>query len=217
MLLWLHEPVQILYPSAYLRVPSLAMPTIYSPTGTPMEVAGYKTPTLAPTVGRSSWSPGNSKASSNKFNLLDEQLRICSGCEKPAKNQSLVELLFRVQVKLQVAKSQIWSGALNFSWESHDQFSRCVNVGRGDPDVQSKAKLAISSQLAGLAKSSSQVQRKINFLVYYADMSNWPATFHTVDRNSVINVVKQPEFLWMGRRTRSTSTCLVACGLLSKL
>jgi hypothetical protein len=46
-----------------------------------------------------------------------------------------------------------------------DQFSGCVNVGRDDASVQSRAKLSISSQLAGSAKSSSQVQPKINFLV----------------------------------------------------
>jgi hypothetical protein len=46
-----------------------------------------------------------------------------------------------------------------------DQFSGCVNVGRDNAGVQSRAKLSISSQLAGSAKSSSQVQRKINFLV----------------------------------------------------
>jgi hypothetical protein len=31
------------------------------------------------------------------------------------------------------------------------------------------------------------------------------------------SVVKQPEVLWMGRRTRSPSPCPVACGLLPKL
>jgi hypothetical protein len=33
-------------------------PTVYSLIGTPMEVVGYKTPTLASTVGRSTWSLG---------------------------------------------------------------------------------------------------------------------------------------------------------------
>jgi hypothetical protein len=42
-----------------------------------------------------------------------------------------------------------------------------------------------------MVKSSSQVQRKINFLVlskvvYYTDMINWPAVHHTVVRNGVI-------------------------------
>jgi hypothetical protein len=52
-------------------------------------------------------------------------------------------------------------------------------IDRGDADVQSRVNLSISSQLTATAKSSSQVQRKINFLVlskvvYYTDMSNSP-------------------------------------------
>jgi hypothetical protein len=52
-----------------------------------------------------------------------------------------------------------------FSYESQDQFSGCINVGRGDAGVQFRVKLSSDSQLAGSVKSSAQVQRKINLLL----------------------------------------------------